>query len=268
MRRILLALSMFAASIGAAGGAGYDALNVGIQYANDQAWDNALIWLDKAISAGDLLPDQVRAAHYNKAIAFARSGRPTEAIPEYTAALELTPDDVQLLVDRALAHLAAGQSERAVADLRIAHDKKPKNARINLALGLVNLVLDRPKDASAAFSDALDANKSRYAWLWLKISDLKQKKETPAYSGPYRSDRWPSVVVNMYAGKAEESEVLREVKDYGESENCEALFYIAEWRLLHNDPDGGKSLLQKTASDCSSDDMEPLMAKTELGKLP
>jgi hypothetical protein len=66
MRKILFAAALLATSFTVAVGAGYDTLNVGIQYANDEAWDNAILWLGKALDAGDLLPDQARAAHYNR----------------------------------------------------------------------------------------------------------------------------------------------------------------------------------------------------------
>jgi lipoprotein NlpI len=268
MQRIFLAAFMVVASFHIAWAAGYDLLNVGIQYANDEAWDNAIVWLNKALAAGDLLPDQVRAAHYNLAKSYSGAGKDGAAIPEYTAALAQTPDDIQLLTERAAAYMADGQSERAIADLEIAHAKRPKNARIDFSLGLANWSIGRQAEASAAFSNALKESKSQYAWLWLKLSEWKLKKETPAYHEGYRSGRWPRAIADMYAGEEDENFVLKNVKDYGDGENCEAMFYIAEWRLAHKDMDGGKSLLQRAVSECPRNYVELRMARMELEKLP
>jgi hypothetical protein len=62
--------------------------------------------------------------------------------------------------------------------------------------------------------------------------------------------------------------VFDEAKDYGDSQNCEAFFYSAEWRLIHGDAAGAKPMLQKAVSQCPKDKIEPLMARYELVKLP
>jgi len=271
MKKITLAALLFAVSVQAAVCAGYDALNIGIQYANDGAWDNAIQWLGKAIDTGDLLPDQIRAAHYNRARAYDASGKPSEAIAEYSTALTLTPDDIRILSDRAFAYVTTGQGEKAIADFQIAHQKRPKSAKIDFDMGLVYWTQDRPRDASIAFADALKESKSPYAWLWVKLSDSKQKKETSPYPynpATYDSGAWPHALMSLYIGDNEEAAVFDNVKNYGEKENCEASFYVAEWRLVHADTPGAKSMFQKSAGDCSIGDMELMMANLELAKLP
>lgn len=268
MRKIILAAAMLAASFTTAVGAGYDFLNVGIQYANDEAWDNAILWLDKAINAGDLLPDQIRAAHYNKAKAYTASGRPGAAIPDFNAALAFTPDDVQILTERAFAHVADGHGDQALVDLLKVHEKRPKNIRINFLIGLVNWTLGRPDDAAKGFAEIIKDSKSQYAWLWLKLSDTKRKSETEAVQTPLSTYYWPGPLVDLYRGKKTEADVQDDVKDYGDSQSCEAIFYTAEWRLIHGDTAGAKPMLQKAVSDCPKDKTEPLLAQLELGKLP
>jgi tetratricopeptide (TPR) repeat protein len=230
MKKITLAALLLAVSVRAAICAGYDALNVGIQYANDEAWDNAIQWLGKALDAGDLLPDQMRAAHYNRAKAYAASGRPGAAIPDFNAALLLTPEDVQLLTDRAFAYVADGHGDQALADLQKAREKRPKNIRINFLIGIVDWTVGRPDDASLAFAETIKLSKSDYAWLWLKLSDAKRKKETADVSLPLSTyvslstHYWPGPLVDLYRGRKDEADVLDSVKDYGDSQNCEAVF--------------------------------------------
>jgi len=74
--------------------------------------------------------------------------------------------------------------------------------------------------------------------------------------------------VDLYRGKKDEARVLEDVKSYGDSQNCEAIFYIAEWRLVRGDRAGAKPMLQKAVNDCPKTSVEPLMAQQELGKLP
>lgn len=266
MKKIALAALLLAASFSGAAGAGYDNLNIGIQYANDEAWDNAILWLDKAINAGDLLPDQMRAARYNRALAYASTNRPGLAIPDFTAALAVTPYNVPLLTQRAFAYIADGQGDRAVADVKLVHEKRPKNAQIDYLMGVVNWALGRPQDASPAFADALKESKNPYAWMWLKLSDMKQGKQTDDYVA-YSTYYWPGPVADLYRGRKDESDVLDRVKEYGESESCDAVFYIAEWRLAHNDTAAAKPMFQKAVSDCPKDNLELLVARMELEKL-
>ena len=268
MRKILFAAALLATSFTVAVGAGYDTLNVGIQYANDEAWDNAILWLGKALDAGDLLPDQARAAHYNRARAYAGSGRPGAAIPDFNAALAFTPDDVQILTERAFAYVADGHGDQALADLQKVHEKRPKNVRINFLIGLVNWTLGRPDDSARGFADITKDSRSDYAWLWLKLSDAKRKSETGDARAPLSTYYWPGPLVDLYRGKKDEARVLEDVKSYGDSQNCEAIFYIAEWRLVRGDRAGAKPMIQKAVNDCPKTSVEPLMAQQELGKLP
>jgi tetratricopeptide (TPR) repeat protein len=265
MKKIALAALLLAGWTNSVWAAGYDALNIGIQYANDEAWDNAIVWLNKAIDAGDLLPDQVRAARYNRARAYVGSGKPGAAIADFNAALALTPDNVQILTERAFAYIADGQGNQAIADLQKAHEKRPKNARIDYFAGLVNWSTGHPEEASANFAAALKENNSPFAWLWLKLSDVKQKKDTPIYGSFYS---WPNAAVDLYSGREDEAGVLSKVKNYGDSENCEAIFFIAEWRLVHDDAAGAKAMFQKSISDCPKENIEPEIAQLELVKLP
>jgi lipoprotein NlpI len=268
MKKITLAALLLAVSVRAAVCAGYDALNVGIQYANDQAWDNAILWLGKALDSGDLLPDQVRAAHYNRARALAASGKPGAAIPDFNDALALTPDDIQILTERAFAYVADGHGDQALADLRTVHEKRPKNIRIDYLIGLVNWVVGRPDDAAIAFADAMKESKSQYAWLWLRLSDTKRKDEIDADGVFLSTYYWPGPLVDLYRAKKDEAEVFDRVKEYGDNENCQAIFFIAEWRLVHADKAGAKAMMQRAVSDCPNDNIEPMLARLELSKLP
>jgi tetratricopeptide (TPR) repeat protein len=253
---------------GPASGAGYDALNAGIEYWNRESWENAIAWLDKAIAAGDLTPDQMHAAYFDRAGAYSNSGQPEKAIADYDAALALVPDDTQSLVARSFAYIVAGKTDQAVASLQDLQKKHPKSATINFYLGLMEWGAGKYDDASAAFAESLKNSNSEYTWLWLKLADLKRGKDTERYHNRYYFEvSWPTPLVEVYAGNSDEESALASVKDYGEGEGCEASFYLAELRFVKGDVSGGKPMMEKSASDCPSDNLERTMAQFELKKM-
>jgi tetratricopeptide (TPR) repeat protein len=112
--------------------AGYNNLNVGIDYLNQGRDADAIIWLDKALAAADMVPDQVAVARMDRGIAYINSGEPQKAIADFTAALVLRPGDFKLLSDRSFAYVAAKQPELALADIATLQARKPDNLSLSL----------------------------------------------------------------------------------------------------------------------------------------
>ncbi|GAB4514264.1 MAG: hypothetical protein OHK0046_16100 [Anaerolineae bacterium] len=72
-------------------------------------------------------PDFVEAL-YNRALAYARLGRPGAAITDYTEVLRLRPDDAVAYHNRALAYADLNALDAAIADFDIALRLKPDDA--------------------------------------------------------------------------------------------------------------------------------------------
>ena len=67
------------------------------------------------------------AAHGNKGHELAQALKYDEAIIEYTKAIELSPKDVRLYIDRGLVYRAATKIPEAMADFTKAIELEPKN---------------------------------------------------------------------------------------------------------------------------------------------
>ena len=62
IRISLLAALLLASGVSPAAAAGFSDLNVGISLFNDGRYGDAIAYFDKAIAAGDLVPDQMHVA--------------------------------------------------------------------------------------------------------------------------------------------------------------------------------------------------------------
>lgn len=280
MQKPALAAVLWAASAIPAICAGYNNLNVGIDYLNQGRDADAITWLDKALVAGDLVPDQIAVAHMDRGIAYTNSGEPEKAIADFTAALAIRPGDFMLLSDRSFAYVSANQPNKALADIATLQASKPANIGLSFQRGLVEWQIGRYGDAQTAFAKAADAGQS-YGWLWQQIATLKQGGTVAPYRPPqfdvvglhYKGQAqngWPDQIIALYAGEHDESYVLAALgkADASAGMTCEGNFYVAEWRILHGDKAGGKTLMEKAASDCPAEYVEHRMAKFELEKLP
>lgn len=268
MRKIILAAAMLAASFTAAIGAGYDLLNVGIDYFNQERYADAIVWLDKAIAAGDLIPDQMRVAYADRGLAHASQHEFESAISDYTAALALKPNDGFIARQRGLLYMAAGQYQNAVGDLAAAHLRYPDDLFIDFQTGLVNWRLGRYDDARTIFARL--THQEPTAWLWLQLSNVKSGAPlAPIEDKNFVPTQWPNPLKALYAGQMDEDAILRSQKNSRTmaGEACDAYFYIGEWRLAHGDIPAGKSMLQKAAEACENSSNEKALALFEIKNL-
>jgi lipoprotein NlpI len=278
MKKIVLAMLTLAVGAAPAVGAGYNLLNVGIDFFNQERYTEAITWLDKAIAAGDLSPDQLHVAHMDRGIAYSQTDQPEKAITDFDAAIAIRPDDALTIENRAFAYVAADHPDKALLDLVALKKSAPDNVSFDIARGLVDWQLGRYDDAAAAFSPMAEYGYYS-AWLWLQLANIKQGKPVTIYSvrvpsggGIYRQGipyDWPGPLMSFYFGNQSEDDVLNAVNGKSESEAsvCEANFYLAEWHLVHGDSAGAKSMMQKAAEDCPRNYIEWRMAKFELKNL-
>src|SRR5258706_3138439 len=93
MTKIALATLLLAATTAPSYCTSYDDLNAGISYFNQAQYDNAIVWFDKAIAAGDLISDLQRLALLDRGSAYWAKGDIQKAITDYSAAIALQPTE-------------------------------------------------------------------------------------------------------------------------------------------------------------------------------
>jgi tetratricopeptide (TPR) repeat protein len=278
MKKIAIAAVLVAGWAGPALADGYSFLNVGIDYLNQQRYADAVTWLDKAIAAGDLIPDQMHVAHLDRARALAELDRPAESAAAFTAALAIRPDDLGARIGRSFAYVAAAQPENAADDIAAAHISTSKIAGIVFERGLVAWELGNYLAAGEAFSQLADKGYTD-AWLWVQLANIRQNKPVTKYVGFHIADLkinlegipyfWPGPAMSLYAGSKSEADVLSAMEgDFASQEaECQGNFYLGAWRLVHGNAGGAKELLQKAVNACPAGDIEWRMANFELKKL-
>jgi len=94
-----------------------------------------------------------------------------EAIPQYLAAMAMTPNDARLWIALGLAHQGAGRAAEALEAFRKAVASDPENAFAYYQLGLASLDAKRVDEASTALHTASLKDPSRPE-IWLALGRL------------------------------------------------------------------------------------------------
>jgi lipoprotein NlpI len=280
MKKVILTALLMAAGTAPVHAGGYTFLNIGINLLNQDRYADSVPWFDKALAAGDLLPDQIHVARLDRGMARVETGDYAKAAEDFTAALALRPDATPTLMLLAYAHIGAGENDKAIAEIAQLKKKGTAGYRMRYDSGLLEWALERYNEAGEDFKAAADDGYS-YAWLWQQMVNLKLGRPVTSYRGmsaaiPGEHRRvkiqtgWPETVVDFYLGTATEQDVFDAVGEAAAQTGraCEANFYVAEWRELHGDAAGARPLLQKAAQDCPSEYEEKRMSTLELKKLP
>lgn len=113
------------------------------------------------VAAPDAAVTESYEQRFARAHELATSGRREEAIALYTAMLDASPDNTDLLLGRGRTHAWMGHWDAAEADLQAAAAKSPGYADVWSALGDVYLWSDRPVHAANAYT----------IWMRLKEND-------------------------------------------------------------------------------------------------
>lgn len=278
MRRPAIAVLLLFGASTPVWAAGYAYLNVGIGYYNQERYDDAIAWLGKAIDAGDLLPDQLHVAHLDRGNAFLMTDAPEKAAAEFSAALTIRPQDDMSLEARALAYVAMGDHAKASADLATFQTKKPEDIQANFQRGQLYWFLGNYDHAADAFGKTADKG-SAYGWMWQQLANIRQGKPvTPFHVASFErvglhirttsGYGWPDTIIGFYSGDRSEEDVLKAAKEAGTpGAECEANFYLAEWRLAHGDKVGAKPMMESAATDCPKEFIEYRDARMEMKSL-
>jgi len=308
MKQFALAALIVAAMAGPVSGRSYDDLNAGIQLYNLRQWNDAVLALDKALAANDLVPSLQFIAHYDRAWAHLYLKQYDLALQDYSASLALRPSETQVMIDRAMTYLNMGKLEEAAADIdgaiaahpqlawpyglratvnvkRAQMDKSredmktllkllPETIRRGTVIGIINWQIGEIGGAEDNFSyEASHGPNNRYAWLWYSLAEVRLGKAVPRRSLPdFDKTAWPAPIIHFFLGDMAQDAVFSAAQqgdaDATKGQICEANFYIGEWLLQHHDQAGAKPLMAKAASDCPTGFIEWSPAQMDLAGLP
>jgi tetratricopeptide (TPR) repeat protein len=157
-------------------GAGQSDLDRGLAYVRNNAFADALPYLERAVKA---MPSGAEACYY-LALAHDRTGKRREAQAGYERALSLDPKLTNARINLGAMYLEEPpQPEKAIALLEPAAAAEPDATDIHMNLAFAYRLLKKPEKAAEHYRGALrrDDNPDARAMLVEVLSELGQKDE-------------------------------------------------------------------------------------------
>jgi len=306
MKHIVLAALL--ATAGPACAASYDNLNAGIQLYNLHEWNAAIQQFDLALAANDLVPSLQFIAHFDRGQSHGALSHYDLAIADYSASLALRPNEVQVLISRALLYGRNGKMEQAMTDLdatiaarpdldfayamrsvanmrlgridkgrediKIALSLRSENAAHGRDIGIANWEVGELEKAEDEFSYEVEHGPRKdYGWIWYALTETRMGKALPRRSLPdFDKKVWPAPIIGFFLGDITREAVFATAQQ-GEAnavngQICEANFYVGEWLLHNHDPAGAKPLIGEAASNCPTNFVEWGPAQMDVVGLP
>jgi tetratricopeptide (TPR) repeat protein len=126
-------------------------LDKGNQYFNDEKWEEAIAEYTAAI---EIDPDNAEA-YANRGVSYAEKGNYELSIVDYNKAIELDPQNAILYYNRAIAYNNLGEYDKAVADCtKVIDELELRNNWAYFQRGIAYFALDRYSDALNDFYSA------------------------------------------------------------------------------------------------------------------
>lgn len=270
VRYILVA---FAFAFGSANAAAYDDYFRGIEAMRAANVEVAISAFTSALSAGDLAPSYIPNAYVGRAQAYLSKQQCASALSDLDAALKLRPKYLEAHILRANANGCLNKLDAVLADLTAAIEISPTSPYYR-ARGDFHWYHG---EFALAADDYLQASKlvpkNGYNLLWFAISSGRAGSFDAAGFAKKVSDLdlddWPEPLLDYIGGKKTADDVYRKAArgDGAADQKCEADFYIAEWRIVGNDP-SAKALLQQAENECPHNFVEYRAAREELKRVP
>lgn len=266
MKKVALAAWMLAATAAPSQGAGYDDLNVAISHFNQGRLDIAVSWFDKALAAGDLIPDLRRIAYVDRGLAHEAKGDGAKALADFTAAIAVQPTDLFAYRERAAIYLANNELEKALTDYKELDRLRPRDYLTLMNIGQLNWQLDRVAVGADAFS--VFAGADTYSWLWQQLTSIRLGKPMAEYKVTFDTRDWPGHLPRFYLGDLSESDVMEAAESANRNNSvCTAHVFTGLWHVTHNDQAGATPLLEAAVKKCSEGSPMWRIARSELGKI-
>jgi lipoprotein NlpI len=241
-------------------------------------YDRAAAWrmkgdYDKAIADYDraiVLNPRYEDAFVNRGIAYAGKGNTDRAISEFTTALMLDANDVAAYRNRGDAYVDKGDLALARDDYDEAIRRAPGDADSYRSRGYLHFYAGEFTAAADDLARVLAAEPDDvYAMLWAYLAAARagvagadgRLKQSPSAGG----GAWPGPVIELLLGSRTTEAALAAAST--PAQQCEAQFYIGEWKLLRGDKDGAAAGWQAAVESCPRSFIERKGAGAELKRL-
>ena len=235
--------------------ASYDDLNVAISYLDQNQADSAIPWFDKAIAAGDLIPDLTRIAYLDRGMiwsAKAATGRKPSRISRQPSLRSRTTCWHTAVAFR---HTWPRMNpRRRWPIMKHCESWVFYDYDVLVNTGFLDWQLGNPEAAADAFSYFAPIN-SPVSWIWLHPWPPEARQvDDPEFKGGPGTRNWPVEVARFYLGHLSEAEVLEKAKNIGTPQAfCTANLLTGLWRKVHHDETGAAPLLQAASESCPKD---------------
>jgi tetratricopeptide (TPR) repeat protein len=263
MKKIALATLLWIAATAHSYCSSYDEINAAISYFNQAQYDNAIVWFDKAIAAGDLIPDLQRLALLDRGAAYGAKGDIQKAITDYSAAIALQPNEILGYRQRISAYLAINDPEKAWTDYETLRKLRPLDGNFAKQQGWLSWRLNKLESCAEAFGQFSKVNVE--AWIWLQLANVRLGRPASDPLNEQWTRSWPGNVARFFQGELSDAQILAEAKVKGEHDLCLANMYVGMWRAVHGDTASAETSLKGASEKCG----EPYrgISRAELNKL-
>ena len=228
-------------------------------------YDRAIADYDRAIALNPRYED----AFVNRGIAYAGKGDTDRAISEFTTALMLDGSDAAAYRNRGDAYVDKGDFALAREDYDEAIRRAPDDADAYRSRGYLHFYAG---EFSAAVDDLARVVAAEpddvYALLWRHVATARAGKASDSSlerRAAMKNPDWPGPVIELLLGSRTAEATLAAAST--PSEQCEAQFYVGEWKLLRGDKAGAAAAWQAAAERCPKSFTESKGARAELKRL-
>jgi lipoprotein NlpI len=235
-------------------------------YRMKRDYDRAIADYDRAIA----LDPRYEEAFVNRGVAYAGKGDTDRAISEFTTALMLDSGDAAAYRNRGDAYVGKGDLALAREDYDEAIRRAPGDADGYRSRGYLHFYAG---EFSAAADDLARVLASEpedvYALLWSHLAAARAGKangnDRLARSAAAGNAGWPAPVVELLLGSRTAEATMATAGT--PAEQCEAHFYVGEWKLLRGDKAGAEAAWRVAAQHCPRSFTEYKGARAELQRL-
>ncbi len=228
-------------------------------------YDHAIADYDRAIALNPRYED----AFVNRGIAYAGKGDTDRAISEFTAALMLDGSDAAAYRNRGDAYVDKGEIALAREDYDEAIRRAPDDADTYRSRGYLRFYAGEFAAAAGDLARVLAAEPDdTYAMLWAYLATARvgaANRDGLARSVAAGRSDWPLPVIELMLGRRTAEATIAAAATPGEQ--CEAQFYVGEWKLLRDDKAGAAAAWQGAVERCPKSFIEYKGARAELERL-
>ena len=276
MRRVIFtALLVMCAGSQTASADGYDSFATGVSAYERQNDAEAITAFTSALASPDLAPGLKVTAYVDRARSYLHQHQCSLALADMNAAKALKPGDVEITLSLAAAQSCGGDYRAAEASLTVAM-AADSNPILFYARGRARWAFGDFTGAAADFAAIATASpRDVYPAVWLAVAQSRAGNldtlELKRHASDLDLDKWPGPIIELYLGQATPDQIAAAAASGDPkaviNQQCEANFYIGEWKIAHNDLSGAKPLIQSAMDKCPDNFVEHEMAKAEMARL-